>query len=66
MPMFEYSCESCNYTFDRLVMHQETTVNCPLCQGEVKKLMSTFAVGPSDSGRSKIPSTPSRPMCTTC
>ena len=62
MPIFEYSCESCNYTFDKLVMHQETKVNCPLCQGEVKKLMSTFAVGVSD----KIPSAPSRPMCTSC
>jgi hypothetical protein len=47
-------------------MQQETKVNCPLCQGEVKKLMSTFAVGASDSGGSRIPSTANRPMCTTC
>ena len=66
MPIFEYSCENCNYSFDQLVMHQETKVTCPLCQGEVKKLMSTFAVGVSDSGGSKIPSAASRPMCTSC
>ena len=66
MPIFEYTCESCNYTFDQLVMRQETKVNCPLCQGEVKKLMSTFAVGPSESGGSTIPSTAKRPMCATC
>lgn len=66
MPIFEYSCDGCNYTFDKLVMHQETKVSCPLCQGEVKKLMSTFAVGASDKGVSPIPSAPNRPMCTTC
>ena len=66
MPIFEYSCESCDYTFDKLVMHQETEVNCPLCQGQVKKLMSTFAVGTPDNGGSKIPTTPRRSMCSTC
>lgn len=66
MPIFEYNCDNCQYTFDKLVMQQESTVTCPLCQGEVKKLMSTFAVGASDSGGSKVPSMPNRPMCTTC
>jgi putative FmdB family regulatory protein len=66
MPIFEYSCEHCNYTFDKLVMHQEADVDCPLCQGEVKKLMSTFSVGVPDKVSSKLPPGPSRPMCTTC
>ena len=66
MPIFEYNCENCNYTFDKLVMQQQAEVNCPLCQGDVKKLMSTFAVGVPDSGGSKLPSTPGRPMCTSC
>ena len=49
MPIFEYNCDKCKYTFDKLVMQQETNVNCPLCQGDVKKLMSTFAVGTPDN-----------------
>ena len=66
MPIFEYNCEKCNHTFDKLVMQQDTKVDCPLCQGEVKKLMSTFAVGPSANGSSELPATPPRPMCGTC
>ena len=66
MPIFEYNCDNCKYTFDKLVMQQETNVNCPLCQGDVKKLMSTFAVGTPDNGTGKLPTGPSRPMCTTC
>lgn len=66
MPIFEYNCDECNYTFDKLVMHQESNVNCPLCQGEVKKLMSAFSVGASNNDPSRLPATPTRPMCTTC
>jgi putative FmdB family regulatory protein len=64
MPIFEYNCEHCSYTFDRLVINQNAKVNCPLCQGEVKKLMSTFAV---QSRTSAAPAPgPQRPMCTSC
>jgi len=64
MPIFEYSCDRCNYTFDRLVISRNSPVNCPLCQGEVKKLMSTFAVQSRASATQ--PSAPQRPMCTNC
>jgi putative FmdB family regulatory protein len=64
MPIFEYNCDRCNYTFDRLVISQNSEVNCPLCQGEVKKLMSTFAVQSRGSG-TRSPA-PQRPMCTSC
>jgi putative FmdB family regulatory protein len=66
MPIFEYNCDKCTYTFDKLVMHQETKVTCPLCQGEVKKLMSSFSVGASNNISSNLPATPPRPMCTNC
>ena len=66
MPIFEYNCENCKYTFDKLVMHQETNVDCPLCQGKVKKLMSTFSIGAPYSASSKLPASPGHPMCTTC
>jgi len=48
MPVYEYQCEKCSHTFDKLVMHRDTEVECPECRGEVKKLMSAFAVGTSD------------------
>ena len=66
MPIFEYNCGNRHYTFDKLVMHQQTDVNCPLCQGEVKKLMSAFSVGASNKGPNELPATSARPMCTTC
>jgi len=64
MPIFEYTCDRCNYTFDRLVISHNSPVNCPLCQGEVKKLMSTFAV--QSRASTTRPSAPQRPMCTSC
>jgi putative FmdB family regulatory protein len=49
MPIYEYSCEHCSHKFDKLVMSHNTDVKCPLCQGGVKKLMSTFSVGTADA-----------------
>ncbi|UCG11139.1 MAG: zinc ribbon domain-containing protein [Deltaproteobacteria bacterium] len=66
MPIFEYNCEHCNYTFDKLLIDRDAEVNCPLCQGDVKKLMSSFAVGVSDKVTGKLPPTPGPGMCTTC
>jgi putative FmdB family regulatory protein len=66
MPIYEYNCQECEHTFDMLVMQQEAEVNCPQCQGEVKRLMSTFAVGASENVPEKLPPSPSRPMCRTC
>jgi putative FmdB family regulatory protein len=42
MPIYEYNCEHCSYKFDKLVMGHNTDVKCPLCQGGVKKLMSSL------------------------
>lgn len=43
MPIFEYRCEPCAKQFESFVMSHSEHVTCPACQGEVKKLMSTFA-----------------------
>ena len=43
MPIYEYRCEPCEKRFESFVMSSSEQVNCPDCQGEVKKLMSTFA-----------------------
>ena len=62
MPLFEYKCENCNYTFDKMVMNSDAEVKCPLCQGNVEKLISTFSVGRSQSEpRPDMPK-----MCTGC
>ena len=42
MPIYEYNCEHCQYKFDRMVTTHKAQVKCPLCQGQVKKLMSSF------------------------
>ncbi len=65
MPLYEYQCDHCDYKFDKLVMTVNDTVKCPLCQGKVKKLMSTFSVGAGHNLPAGIPSA-TGPMCTNC
>ena len=66
MPIYEYTCEHCNYHFDRLVSSQNTKVNCPLCQGEVQKLMSSFSVGALHNVAGNLPPGVGPKMCTNC
>ena len=66
MPIYEYSCEHCNYSFDRLVTTGSARVNCPLCQGKVKKMMSAFSVGASRGYTGGIPEAAGPKMCTNC
>jgi putative FmdB family regulatory protein len=66
MPIYEYNCEHCSYKFDKLVMSPNAEMKCPLCQGGVKKLMSTFAVGHDDTIGSNLPPGVGPKMCTNC
>jgi putative FmdB family regulatory protein len=66
MPIYEYNCEKCNYKFDRLVGTFDSKVNCPICQGQVKKLMSSFSVGASHDFSAGIPAAAGPKMCTNC
>jgi len=51
MPLYEYRCDSCQQTFERLVHSSEDVVECPTCSSrEVKRQLSTFAVGASRAG----------------
>lgn len=68
MPIFEYRCEPCESQFESFVMSHSEHVTCPSCQGEVKKLMSTFAsVVPGGyksstmSGGASAPAAPAAP-----
>jgi len=66
MPLYEYNCESCDYRFDKLVLNRDSEVHCPICQGEVKKLMSTFSFAVQNSISSPATSDARRTMCTSC
>ena len=66
MPLYEYMCEKCSYTFDKMVMRFDSEVMCPICQGNVKKLMSTFSVGQSAAGSASLPESMQPKMCTNC
>jgi putative FmdB family regulatory protein len=55
MPLFEYHCESCDQTFEKLSKTQENATPCPDCKQEAAKVVSVFAASagcaaPSGSG----------------
>lgn len=66
MPLFEYTCNNCHYRFDKMVARWDSQVKCPVCQGEVKKLMSTFAVGTSNKGAAEGLPAMGPKMCSNC
>jgi len=44
MPIFEFHCDGCGQTFEKLVFSGDPEVECPLChQTQVNKLMSACA-----------------------
>jgi putative FmdB family regulatory protein len=66
MPIYEYHCKKCEYSFDKLVLSKDSAVHCPLCAGEVKKLMSTFSYAVQNSLPSPATMDAQRNMCTSC
>jgi putative FmdB family regulatory protein len=55
MPLYEYSCQKCEHTFEALVFGDET-VECPECRGaRVERLLSVPA-----KPRSQSPALPMR------
>lgn len=46
MPIFEYQCEACHTTFERLILSSQSGVapDCPHCHSaKTAKLFSTFS-----------------------
>ena len=66
MPLFEYKCPRCNYGFDKIVQRWDTQVKCPLCQGKVEKMISTFSVGSPHTGAGQMPAEMGPKICTNC
>ncbi len=42
MPIYEYQCEKCNHSFEKLIfLGDDEKINCPMCgDNNVKKLLS--------------------------
>ena len=44
MPLYEYQCKKCGHRFERIQSFSaEDAKECPVCQGEVERLISTPA-----------------------
>ena len=68
MPIYEYTCTSCNKRFDQLVrsMSAEARPACPECgSAETAKALSVFAVATEAGGKSSSAGGDD-PMCGRC
>src|ERR1700744_2449933 len=51
MPLYEYQCKKCGHRFERIQSFSAPDVKeCPVCQGEVERLISAPAVQFKGSG----------------
>ena len=66
MPLYEYQCQGCGQTFEKLTFHEEGQVRCPKCGGGVQKLMSPFSYQAPDEVCAKLPKGEKRELCTEC
>jgi putative FmdB family regulatory protein len=45
MPLYEYQCNDCEHRFERIQKFSDPLVStCPVCDGEVQKLLSSPAI----------------------
>jgi len=49
-----------------MVQRWDAEVKCPLCEGDVKKLMSYFSVGTGKTVTTALPAELGPKMCTNC
>jgi putative FmdB family regulatory protein len=51
MPLYEYKCKKCGHRFERIQSYSaEDAKECPVCQGEVERLISAPAAHFKGSG----------------
>jgi putative FmdB family regulatory protein len=51
MPLYEYKCKKCGHRFERIQTYSaEDAKECPVCQGEVERLISAPAAHFKGSG----------------
>ena len=52
MPIFEYKCDKCKTTFEKLVPHCDTKVVCEKCGSQkIEKLLSSFSAQLTEGGK---------------
>jgi putative FmdB family regulatory protein len=66
MPLYEYQCESCGHSFEKLIFHVAEDLRCPACASSVRKLMSSFSIDIPDELCGKLPRGEKRELCTEC
>jgi putative FmdB family regulatory protein len=66
MPVYEFKCQQCGMSFEKLVFHDAGETQCPRCLGKVERLMSRFNVAIPDEVCEKLPKGESRELCTEC
>jgi putative FmdB family regulatory protein len=66
MPLYEYKCQACGHTFEKLALHEEKETKCPQCGGGVQKIMSPFSYQVFDEVCGKLPKGEKRELCTEC
>ena len=67
MPIYEYTCQSCQTRFDQLVRSMSNTdpQKCPKCgSAKTVRALSVFAVGAESAGKSSAAA--DAPMCGRC
>ncbi len=62
MPIYEFICKHCGYTFSTLCKVGEE-VRCPRCGGETRRVFSSFAITSNNSSQG---TTSSSSPCSTC
>lgn len=54
MPLYEYHCQACDKTFEKIGRQQQERAACPTCGKDVPRIISMFAAGscsaPAGSG----------------
>jgi putative FmdB family regulatory protein len=51
MPLYEYECDSCGHRFERIQKFSDPAITaCPVCGGQVRKLLSSPAIQFKGSG----------------
>lgn len=67
MPIFEYQCQQCSESFEKITLaSSQTKPDCPECGSEdVAKQISTFAAKSNDPGPGSFSET-NAPSCGSC
>ena len=57
MPIYEYTCHSCDTKFELMRPFSQSTsaATCPACKGQADRILSTFACFTTSDGGSASP-----------